>query len=238
MELGRNRKTGVQIQMRQIDDLAVDFDPGFEKNGIAVILQNPGRDERDAKPNPHPAAGDTGAHLEKVLSTIRKRLGRGALFDCDATHFCYDRHLPRHGVMVANAFPDVYFGKQKPPRELSCDHVQFVSRAICKKKIVLCFGAFACRCYERIVMAHCCAPMLEDQVVVECCHLSSCALQPLIGFNMRGLVVGGNIEERMNQRIDVVASYVWERLNERLDGTVSFTKFLSQIRCSKCECMR
>lgn len=214
--------------MRSIDKLSVDFDPGSDGNEIAVILQNPGREEREAKPNPHPAAGETGEHLERVLVFVKERLGRRGLFGCDCTQFCYDHKHPQCGVMVVNAFPDVYFGKQKLPKELSCEHVEFVSRAICNKKIILCFGTFACRCYERILMASCCTPMRKDQVVVKCCHLSKCALQPHIKYNLRGSLVSGSKNERVAQRIEVVASYIWERLNGRLDDAFPFSEFLSR----------
>ena len=221
--------------MRSIDKLAVDFDPGVKGNDIVAIFQCPGREERDAKPHPHPAAGETGRHLELILSKVKMALEGTESDGYDVNMFYYDHKNPKQGIMIANTFPDVYFGKKRPPHEVACNHIGFVSRAICQKRLVLCFGSYAERCYERILMANCCESMCLEQVVVKCCHLSDSALQTQIRHDVEGNVIKDSpSKQRMAKRLNVVSSYIHGRLTGEIDDSCTFARFLAKLKCDKC----
>lgn len=227
------------------DELCVHFDPGAQNNGIVAIFQNPGLNEAFAKPCPHPAAGVTGEHLEMVLAEIREkgnREGRKGLAGCRINEFFYDRKKTCQGIMIANSYPEVYYGKKKmpistdenihfkkgnPPLLLSCEHMRFVAEKIAQKKLILCFGEKAKMCYLRIINATCTTKLQDGHKVVMCCHLSPCAINTHVFCN-----ADGSFAKTKEQKLSVIADYIYGSLTDECQ--CEFDDFLQQKACNKC----
>ena len=228
-----------------MNELCVHFDPGKSGNGIVAILQNPGFDEASAVPYPHPAAGVTGEHLEKVLAEICEkgnREGRKGLADCGINEFFYDRKKTCQGIMIANSYPEVYCGKKEmptstdenihfkkgnPPLLLSCEHMRFVAEKIAQKKLILCFGEKAKMCYLRIINATCTTKLQDGHKVVMCCHLSPCAINTHVFYND-----DGSSAKTEEEKLSVIADYIYGSLTNKYQ--CEFSKFLQQRACEKC----
>ena len=231
-----------RISMR---DICVHFDPGKKGNGIVAILQNPGLVEAQAKPYPHPAAGDTGEHLGRVLAGIREKgngEGRKGLAGCRINEFFYDRKKTCQGIMIVNSYPEVYCGKKEmptstdenihmekgnPPLLLSCEHMRFVAEKIAQKKLVLCFGERAKMCYFRIINAPCTSKLQDGHKVVMCCHLSPCAINTRVFYN-----ADGSPAKTEEQKLSVIADYIYGSLTDECQ--CEFCEFLQQRACKKC----
>lgn len=209
--------------------LSIHFDPGTVSNHVAAILQCPGRFEHDATPQ-HPAAGKTGRHLRKVLEMVR-------LLSCKENKITwiddltYDEKRPQGGIMVANAHRLPYFvggeyGKSPPPY-FQCSHVRNVSEAITDKKLVVCFGDVAAGFYDTIIAAHCCNRPRCDQFVVKCCHLSFCAINSIIRYDLKHETIQKGDSDATVRRLAVIARYLYDCI---AGGTKkSFKEFIMRL---------
>lgn len=236
-----------------VDDnhIKVHFDPGRVGNNVAVILQNPGSEEAFATPCPHPAAGKTGENLEEVLCAIQGQFrirGVKTIAGCNVDDFIYNHTAPGDGVMVANAYsqvycgnkampaahiPGVHFEKGNPPPCLFCEQIRFVAAQIASKGIILCFGAKAAMCYWRIMHSACAATLREDHKVVICCHLSPQGIRPHIQYDLNGEMISTHpANKRMRFQIEVIAKYCFEVLAEHRSST--FKEFVQELACGKC----
>lgn len=180
----------------------VHFSPGY-KSEIAVVLSCPGRHEERSG---HPAAGNTGRNLERLLNIIGPHLKLP--------------HLSRDQITITNAWPEVeYVAKTKRseasnPEIVQAKNLDRLAEELQHISVLIIF----CGAKARLASTK----LLEDKLL-HCSaqigflpHLGNQGLNKIIQTDLSGTpIIDARLQKR-NGRHDSIKSIKMENANRRL----------------------